>query len=379
MKVSRFGLCCVVISIFSSGNPAGALAADTNPPPHLTIELRDGSRVVGQSLEKTIRFRSTLLGELKLEFKDIRSIDCVSSNRARLTAANGDALSGWFAEPRIRVGTSFGKVELPVDACRKLTVLPADWKGQNRTGLVALWSGEGDGNDSAGGNTAILTDISFAEGKAGQAFSFNGTSSYFKIPPSPALNVGEGEGLTISAWIKPSDVNGLHPILEWHPGETTPGVFGVQLWIGRNPSSRGVLCGFFMDTNGNHYVQLPSPDGALVANTWQHIAVTYNQASGILELYVNGKSVSKLQWGSFVPLTQGELWSFRPSNPGDWTYNRFYTGLLDELAIYNRALPASEIRAICTEQNHGEPLPPPPTPVPGIRPFNGIYRSGSGE
>ncbi|MGD0253160.1 MAG: LamG domain-containing protein [Verrucomicrobiota bacterium] len=379
MKASKFGLCCVLISIFFSGSLSGAFATDTNPPPYLTVELRDGSRVIGQSLESTIRFHSTLLGDLKLEVKDVRSIDCVSSNTAKLTAANGDELSGWFVNPRIRVGTSFGKVELSVDSIRKLTVLVAGLKGQKRPGLVALWSGEGDGNDSAGGNTATLTDISFAEGKVGQAFSFNGTSSYFKIPYNPALNVGKGEGLTISAWIKPSDVNGLHPILEWNPSETMPGVIGVQLWIGQNPSSRGVLCGFFMDTNGNNYVQIPSPGRTLVANAWQHIAVTYSQASGILGLYVNGKSVSKLQWGSFVPLTKGNLLSFRPSNPGDWTYNRFFVGLMDELAIYNRALSASEIQAICTEQNNGEPLPPPPTSAPGMTPFNGIYRDSSSE
>jgi len=42
--------------------------------------------------------------------------------------------------------------------------------GTHLPGLVALWSGDGDGNDSVGGNTATLTDISFEEGKVGQAF-----------------------------------------------------------------------------------------------------------------------------------------------------------------------------------------------------------------
>jgi hypothetical protein len=37
--------------------------------------------------------------------------------------------------------------------------------------------------------------------------------------------------------------------------------------------------------------------------------------------------------------------------------------LLDEIAIYNRALSLSEIQTICTEDNHGEPLPPPPLPA----------------
>jgi hypothetical protein len=40
--------------------------ADTNPPPRLTVELRDGSRVIGTSVDKNFKFRSALLGDLKL-------------------------------------------------------------------------------------------------------------------------------------------------------------------------------------------------------------------------------------------------------------------------------------------------------------------------
>jgi hypothetical protein len=340
---------------FGFNHSLAAPPTAAEPGRRMNIELRDGSRVVGQSVDETLKFQSQLLGGLKLNLKELRSIDCLTTNSATLTTTNGDTLAVWFAGSELRVSTKFGKVELPVKLIRRVQISPTGPVGQLPSGLVSLWSGEGDGNDSAGSNPATLTDISFADGKVGQAFSFNGTSSHFEIPESPALNVGEGEGLTISAWIKPSDVNGLHPILEWQPG-------GVQFWIGQNPGSQGVLCGYFMDNSGadnneNHYVQIPSPRGTLVANTWQHIAVTYSKNSGVIGLYVNGTMVSQRQWGSYVPLTKGRISSFRPSNPGDWTYNRFFAGLMDELAIYNRALSASEIQAICTEQNHGEPLP----------------------
>ena len=108
-------------------------------------------------------------------------------------------------------------------------------------GLVALWSGGGNGKDSAGWNNATLIDITFAKGKVGQAFRFNGTSSCMEIPENQSLDFGEGDGLTVSAWIKPSDVNGFHPILEWNHSETTSGVIGVTLWIGNRPNSHGVL------------------------------------------------------------------------------------------------------------------------------------------
>jgi hypothetical protein len=52
------------------------------------------------------------------------------------------------------------------------------------SGVVALWSGDGNGKDSAGWNNGTLTDITFAKGKVGQAFHFNGKSSFIKIPAS---------------------------------------------------------------------------------------------------------------------------------------------------------------------------------------------------
>ncbi|MGO8743028.1 MAG: hypothetical protein ACLQUR_11605 [Limisphaerales bacterium] len=48
--------------------------------------------------------------------------------------------------------------------------------------------------------------------------------------------------------------------------------------------------------------------------------------------------------------------------------------LLDELAVYNRALSASEIQTICKEENHGEPLRPPQPDSHKTRPFEGINR-----
>ena len=364
-----------IATLMLSGIANAEPAAADNSSPRLTVELRDGSRVVGQSVEDQLKFDSALLGTLKLAVKDIRAIECGTTNSAKLTTTSGDVLTGWFDSETLRVKTGFGKVELAVNSIRHLTVSATRAPGKLPAGLVALWSAEGDGHDSVGGNDATLTDITFADGKVGQAFSFGGTTPHFEIQENAALNVGEGDGMTISAWIKPSDVTGLHPILEWQPG-------GVQFWIGQNPGSQGVLCGFFMDNSGrdsseNHYVQIASPGGTLVANAWQHIAVTYDKHSGLLILYVNRSIVAQRPWGSFSLLTKGLLSSYRPGNPGDWTSNRFFSGLMDELAIYNRALTADEIRSICIDQNGGQPLPPPPTPAPGMSPFyNGRFGGG---
>jgi hypothetical protein len=82
--------------------------------------------------------------------------------------------------------------------------------------------------------------------------------------------------------------------------------------------------------------------------------------------------VSQMNIGNFVPsanysyLVLGAKTTYgsvsNPKSP--------FSGKLDEVSIYNRALSAAEIQAIGMEGNNGEPLPPPKPSRSGI-PFNG--------
>jgi hypothetical protein len=360
-------------------------AAETNPPPpRLTVKLRDGSRVVGTSAEKNFKFHSALLGEIKLDVKDLRVIDFAATNSAKLVTTGGDELTIAFTESEIAVKTGFGKVELAVNSIQKISVTTGS-RGGHPAGLVALWSGEDNGKDSAGNNDLELTEVAFADGQVGRAFALNGFSSCMKLADTPGLNPGTGDGLTVSAWIRPNNVSGFHPILEWNPSDKMPGQVGVQLWIGNVPGSRGVLAAYLVGREGESGSFAPhsliSRPGTVVTDRFQHVAVTYDKTSGTGVLYVNGVVMAREQWGSFDPLTTGDLWiSRRPTDhPGDWTYNAFFGGLLDEIAIYNRALSAVEIKDIGVAENHGEPLAPPPSPTrPGFLPgYNGVAPSRS--
>jgi subtilisin-like proprotein convertase family protein len=234
------------------------------------------------------------------------------------------------------------------------------------SGIVAWWKGENNAFDSIGTNNGIMSSgLTFTNGEVRQAFFMNNTNAYFHALASPSLNVGLGSGFTIEGWIKPSDVNGLHPIVEWN--DQVGGTIGVQFWIGQNPSSLGVLCAFVLDTNGLNYVQVPSPSGTLIPNTFQHVAMTYDKNSGYITLYVNGAMVANYLWGNFTPLTSYDFWvGHRPEDCGGgcWTDGTYLGGVLDELSLYNRALSASEIKAIYDDGSAGKfaasPSPAPP-------------------
>ena len=94
----------------------------------LTIELRDGSHVVGKSLEDTLGVHSAALGDVKLAWAGVRSIEYAGSNTsaARLTATNGDVFAVTLAAESLRVETGFGRTELPVKLLRSVRVSPAN-------------------------------------------------------------------------------------------------------------------------------------------------------------------------------------------------------------------------------------------------------------
>ena len=214
-------------------------------------------------------------------------------------------------------------------------------RGHWPTGLVALWSGEGNANDIVNGNNGTpVGALSYTNGEVGQAFVFNASTSYISVPASSSLNIGTGSGITIECWIKPSAFNAVAgnggPLIEWDSAS----VDGVNLWA--DGASR--LSSVIHDTSGNVYA-IQSASGLLVTNSFQHVALTYDKSSGQAVIYWNGIVVATNNFGSFTPQTT------YPVNIGRRTGEPIgngdnYNGLIDELSLYNRALSAAEIQAI---------------------------------
>ncbi|MGD0251350.1 MAG: S8 family serine peptidase [Verrucomicrobiota bacterium] len=234
-------------------------------------------------------------------------------------------------------------------------------------GIVSWWRGENNVNDTLNLNNGVAHNLTYATGEVDQAILENSTNAYFYVPASPSLNVGAGAGLTLDAWINPSSVSGFHPIAEWNNGNVNlNSTIGVQFWIGQFPGDNGVLCTTFLDSTGNNFIQIASPQHTLVANAFQHVAVTYNRTDGFIRLYVNGVMVTNSFWGNFAALTSYDLWSRRPEDCGGscWTDGSFLGGLLDEFSLYGRALSASEIKAIYQKDSAGKFDRNPEIPAP---------------
>jgi len=218
------------------------------------------------------------------------------------------------------------------------------------SGLVSWWRAEGNANDSVGSNHGTLQGgVTFAPGEVGQAFNLNGTTAYVSVPASASLNVGAtGSGLTIDAWINPADVSVQHPIAEWNNGSA----IGAHLWMSVT-SQGGALGSLFAniaDTAGNFHI-FQSPGSLVAPNTFQHVALTYDKASGMATLLLNGVVVAQQNLGTFTPQTTYDL--YFGFQRGNW-----FAGLMDEIEVFNRALTVAEIQAIFNAGSSGKLVPP---------------------
>jgi hypothetical protein len=202
------------------------------------------------------------------------------------------------------------------------SVAQIDVNGSLTDGLVGWWKfDEIDGSiayDSSGnGNDGNLTNgPTWTEGKIGGALSFDGVDDY--------VNLGNvlSSSYTKVAWVKKTDT-GTGNILSFGDSHA--------LWI----KSTGYLAVKHFYSGS---VELKD-DKLFSINQWMHVCSTYEANTQEMSLLKNGSvimSTSNVQeLGSNIQVFAGKF--------KDWNS---WTGLLDDVRIYDRALSAVEVKAL---------------------------------
>jgi hypothetical protein len=331
MKISSitklFALFCLVTAL-----PANAFAADTNPPPRLTVELRDGSRVVGQSAEKYFKFHSALLGDFKLDVKDVRSVEFVSTNSARLTTANGDMLTVAFANTDFAVKTGFGKVALAADSVRRLAVVPGFSGGNAREGLVLFWAGNGDTKNNVGTDSDTPGDL---------------RSGTVMVANKPALvSMQQTRQFTFEAWIKPNSIPREFPVLLSKGGNQPPNAYGgYELYLNANGDND---IGF---VSGRRGLSTIGANGHWVnqhLGEWIYVVFTLDDRTRSAKFYVNGQRTNDEDNNG----TESDINFNVPNNlyigspdPASHPNRARFDGEMRNVTLFNRALTPEEIQA----------------------------------
>jgi hypothetical protein len=198
--------------------------------------------------------------------------------------------------------------------------------------VVGMWlfdEGEGEiAKDSSGNgnNVKLENGTGWAEGKFGQALNFDGQND---LASANVPNAPQGAAVrTIVGWAKSNNTSTHSGIVAYGNPEAVNLVFG------------------FLHYEGVWVSQLWGPEpwdlktNVRVDQSWHHHAVLYDGEN--LVHYYDGEEVAKAPRN---PATVGTtLIIGAEPDRNDW-----FTGLVDEVAIFNVVLTESDIKKIMTE------------------------------
>lgn len=214
------------------------------------------------------------------------------------------------------------------------------------SGLVSWWPGDGNTKDIVSGYDGSFSADTYSAGMVGPSFSFDGASAV-TIPHNSNLNP---LSITVEAWLKTS--SGPERVVVEKSHDNTGG------WVMEvHPDGRASFAYFNGDASwaSNSVYSVGTVDD----NNWHHVAATLEGTA--IKIYIDG-ALNNAAFYSGTPIGNA-----RAVNIGKWFGGgggRFFTGLIDEVGIFSRALTAPEIAAIYNAGTSGKckPCVAPPYP-----------------
>jgi len=216
-------------------------------------------------------------------------------------------------------------------------------------GPIAHWTfDEGSGGtayDSAGGNDGTITGATWTSGQINGALDFDGSSDYVNIGrPAALANMGSG---TIMLWLKPSIT-------------ITSAMSGWISLFNKNASGVGLEGDTFVafrvgklkldiiNDSGTQF-QIFSDSDYWPANVWQHATVTWDNSTGAVRMYINGTEQAETLdiFTGLAMAVDRDVVVGGNSDKNDCWFN----GVIDEVAVYDRALSDAEIWGILNERS----------------------------
>ena len=224
--------------------------------------------------------------------------------------------------------------------------------------MVSWLPGDGNANDIQGSNHGTLQGgATFVPGKVGQAFSFNGTDAYVRVPDNANLYPGAGP-FTVDAWIKTTQMSAGNAVILAHyecanscPNGGANSVYAMYV------NGDGKLIGFLRDSAGTS--QAITSAKVVADGVYHHFALVRDTTNSQMQLYVDGvvdasapltvTGTIKDDDGELDPFTIGAIIEGGTNHPA-----QLFAGEVDEVEYFNRALSASEIQAIVNADSAGK-------------------------
>jgi len=204
-------------------------------------------------------------------------------------------------------------------------------------GMISYWKfdegSETTAFDSADANDGTIYGATWTTGQVGGALSFNGVNDYVTVPS----NSLSSNPMTISWWMNTNDMRAAL-FLDKNNWDDKK---GMEIWLYNNSSGYG-----YLNVRGSGITNVASSSD--FHGEWVHVAVVFDGTT--VKIYRNGAfdtsgTIEQIITSAIdIDFVMGML-------PGlsDW----YLDGILDEVAIFCRALTAEEIQHHYQDGLHG--------------------------
>lgn len=222
---------------------------------------------------------------------------------------------------------------------------------QSPPGLVGYWGLDADGVNfgpllaydlSGNGNHGTLNGAVHsprAQGQVGAALSFNGTDQYILLNSVSNLGMpAANAGASLFGWI--NSTQGAGPLISLRSNNGNA-IFNLVLGFDGVSSSSDSVCSLLRDDSAAGLSDLISAT-QIIRSTWMHIGSTLDRTTGLHTVYMNGVNQGSATYsgGNITPDAASSAIGTDPLNPSGVG---FYTGLIDDVRVYSRALSAGEV------------------------------------
>jgi hypothetical protein len=194
-------------------------------------------------------------------------------------------------------------------------------------------SGDEARDSSQYGNDGVMVPAAdWVSGKFGGAIQVTAAAGHVEITPTDSLNGDILMGtFTLTAFINPALSDTWGHIWRSRPVESGHNTLfvnntGFMSWRGMVGGAWTTLC--------------ESPAGGIVADEWQHVAVVSDEAN--FRIYIDGEMAVESAFAE----TDGVIETFYVGGDGQ---SENYTGAIDEVTVWSRALTQDEIGILATD------------------------------
>ena len=205
---------------------------------------------------------------------------------------------------------------------------------------------------SASGDTLLeVATVPFSNTKS---VDFDGVDDFVTMGNQSSLDFEQTDAFSISAWVKRNSTSNYHTIASKQLFSNGSVQTGYKLLLNNDDTVRFLLV-YIVATH--RFIDIKTTN-TITDNNWHHIVLTYDGTGGSnakngVEIYINGSQETVSRSGTLLASGVTTLNS-APFNIGARdNQSDFMDGKIDEVAVFNSELSASDVTAI---YNSGTPL-----------------------